>query len=103
MQESQKDTIRNIIIVGNSLTLSSTVIAFILFWFFKENRSFNFELQMWLTLSIFLYSVSNLLPYQPDTAWCPVQSFFINANLTSLTLWSTILGYSCLIIRFDNS
>ena len=97
MQESQKDTIRNIIIVGNSLTLSSTVIAFILFWFFKENRSFNFELQMWLTLSIFLYSVSNLLPYQPDTAWCPVQSFFINANLTSLTLWSTILGYSCLI------
>lgn len=97
MIETQKETIRTIIIVGNSFSLSSTVIAFILFWFFKENRSFTFEIQMWLTLSIFLYSIANLLPYQPDTLWCPVQSFFINSNLTSLTLWSTILGYSCLI------
>lgn len=97
MDQSQKDVLRTITLIGGSLSLASTIIAFILFWFFKENRSFTLEIQMYLTLSIFLYSLSSLLPYDVESVWCPIQSYLINTSLTSLSIWSTIMGYSCLI------
>lgn len=97
MDQSQKAVLRTITIIGGSLSLASTIIAFILFWFFKENRSFTFEIQMYLTFSIFLYSLSSLLPYEIESVWCSIQSYLLNTSLTSLSIWSTIMGYSCLI------
>lgn len=97
MDQSQKGVLRTITLIGGSLSLSSTIIAFILFWFFKENRSFTLEIQMYLTLSIFLYSLSSLFPYDVNSVWCPIQSYLLNTSLTSLSIWSTIMGYSCLI------
>jgi hypothetical protein len=91
------ETIRIIAIIGSCFSISAAIFVFALFWFFKEIRNFNLELVLWFSLSNSLYSISNLLPYDPDnkTIWCPIQSFVLSAFQHAAMCWSCIIGYCC--------
>lgn len=99
LTETQVAIIRITMIIGSIVSLSSTLFVFFIYWFFKENRTFIFELTMWFSCSVATYSISCLLPYNRtnELLWCPVQSFLSNSALLSQEIWCSILAYCGLI------
>lgn len=102
---SQVFVIRITMIIGSIASLSSTIFVFMIYWFFKENRTFIFELTMWFSCSVATYSISCLLPYDntKEIIWCPIQSFLSNSSLLSQEIWCSILAYCGLVTIVQKS
>jgi hypothetical protein len=97
--QSQINTIRMISKVCSFISMISSIVTFIIFWFFKENRSFKLELVLWYSLSNFLYSVTAFFPFNPinEPTWCELQSLFLTWFQEASQLWTCIIGYVAFI------
>lgn len=96
LTQEQESIVQIITIIGSVFSISAAMFVIILFWFFKENRTFQLELVVWYSISNTLFSISALLPYKSDVEiWCPLQSFLMTTFLYSNMCWTCIIGYSC--------
>ncbi len=78
--------------------------VFFIYWFFKELRSFSFELVIWLSISSCFYSLRGFL--WPNTIYsdkgdygirCIIQSLVITFFENSTLLISCIIGYAAYV------
>jgi hypothetical protein len=78
--------------------------VFFIYWFFKELRSFSFELVIWLSISSCFYSLRGFL--WPQTIYndsgeygirCIIQSMVITFFENSTLLISCIIGYAAFV------
>jgi hypothetical protein len=86
--------------VFGAISIAGSFLIFIIFWFFKENRSFKLELVLWYSLSNFLFSITAFFPFDPDgqfSFWCKIQSLFISWFQIGCQLWTCIIGYVAFI------
>ena len=85
--------------VFSSFSIAGSLLIFILYWFFKENRSFNLELVLWYGLSNTICLVTHFLPFDPfnEDAWCAVQSFLLTWFQIAGMIWTCIIAYSAFI------
>ncbi len=85
--------------VCSVFSMTGSFVIFGVFWFFKENRSFNLELVLWYSLSNFIYMTSSFFPFNPkeNDIWCGIQSFTITCFQTSCMLWTCLIGYCAFI------
>lgn len=94
--------------VCSGISLFCCSIIVLLFWFFKETRSFILGITLWLCFSEMLYFITAFFPYTKHRGdnpfWCSAQAFMIIMFQTSKLIWGCILGYSSFItaIRKDH-
>lgn len=102
--DDQITIIRTITQVFSSLSIASSVTMYLLFWFFKENRSFCLELIMWYSVSNLFRCMPAFFPYDPykKMNWCAIQSFSITAFQQAASIWTCIIGYSGFITLIKN-
>lgn len=95
---------RVITVIGGVISILSTIFVLVIYWFFKDNRSFTLELQIWFTISVFLYNLGLLIPFEkdPSNPVCSAQAFMVNFFSVSQTLWTCIIAYSFLISMIKN-
>ena len=94
------DIIRIISKICSIFSITGSFTIFVLFWFFKENRSFNLEMVVWYCLSNTLYLFSILfIPFNPieEDNWCAVQSFTMTWFQSASNFWTCIIGYVAFI------
>ena len=104
MVSEYNDSLQIILKIGTSLSIITTVIDFILYWLFPQNRNFTFSNIIILAGINFIYSVSTLLPSditlsQPEnTPICQAQSFIVNFSHCAQYLQVSIISY-CIFIK----
>jgi hypothetical protein len=92
----------------SSFSLAGLVFVHFVFWFFKNIRTFAFELVAWLSFSCFFFNLTALLPvYDSDdlkamenktlSTSCTLQSFLNIYFDLSTMLWTMIIGYTAYI------
>ncbi len=80
----------------------------IVFWFFKNIRTFAFELVAWLCFSCCIFNLTNVLPvYESDdlssmanhnlSTSCTLQSFLNIFSDLSTMIWTMIIGFTAYI------
>jgi hypothetical protein len=90
---------RAVIIINetiSAISLVASVLVYTIYWFFKENRNFNYELVLWFCFSDAMYSLTAFFPFNPKLrdGWCASQSFFLTTFQYSSLCWSAIIGYT---------
>ena len=84
MVSEYANTLQIILKIGTSISIITSIIDIILYWFFPQNRNFSFNNIIILAIINLIYSISTLLPSdltlkQPEnTTVCQIQSFMIN-------------------------
>ena len=101
MNKENEGILRIIALAGNISSIVASLFSFMLFWFFKESRSFLLEVQVYFVLFSLIYSISSLLPYRSGDKnidnYCKIQAFLSEAGQLGTTIISALLNYCCLI------
>jgi len=82
-----------------SLSIAGCLFVVVMFFCYKNLRSFPFESVVYLNLSSMMTSLSYLIyfvddPGNVDIDYCRVQAFIMLAFENSQYLWTTMIGYS---------
>jgi len=99
-----ENSLQIILKIGTSLSIITSVIDIILYWFFPQNRSFSFSNIIILAIINLIYSISTLLPAdmtlkQPEyTTMCQIQAFMVNFSHCAQYLQVSIMSY-CIFIK----
>ena len=97
-------SLRIVILILTILCYIGYIFVFFMYWFFKELRSFSFELVIWLCVSSCFYSFSGFI--WPDTSFheysnystmCVIQSLIITIFESSTLIITCIIGYTTYI------
>jgi hypothetical protein len=85
--------------ICSGFSFAGSLVICLLFWFFKETRSFNLELVVWYCLTNSMYLLSFFFPFDPvnEITWCAIQSFTMTCFQIASMLWSCIIGYTAFI------
>lgn len=87
--------------ITSGLSILGCVLVIIIYWYFKELRSMNLELAMWLCLSGIFYFITAFFPFNPskdeNKIWCAIQAYMIILFQNSCWIWSSIIGYCSFI------
>jgi hypothetical protein len=104
MVSEYANTLQIILKIGTSISIITSIIDIILYWFFPQNRNFSFNNIIILAIINLIYSISTLLPSdltlkQPEnTTVCQIQSFMINFSHCAQYLQVLIISY-CVFIK----
>jgi hypothetical protein len=90
------------------LSLAGLLFVHFVFWFFRNIRTFAFELVAWLSFSCFIFNLTELLPvYDSDdlkamenktlSTSCTLQSFLNIFFDLSTMIWTMIIGFTAYI------
>lgn len=104
--QQEIDIIHVVSKICSGLSFAGSLVICLLFWFFKQTRSFKSELVVWYCLFNSMYLLSFFFPYDPvnEMTWCAIQSFTMTCFEIASMLWSSIIGYTAFIsvIRKDH-
>ena len=84
--------LRGILLIGNSFSFVGSLFIIIAYLWFKPLRSFTFKLVFHMSIADFLHSISLMLP--PQSIWCELQAFLLQASAISSILWSSVIAYT---------
>ena len=104
----QINTIQILNIILSSISIFSSLFVFVIFWFFKEIRTFPFELVIWLLISTTLDNISFYLNFNRELDAnqinCIVQGFIQITCDNSTLIWATIIAYTAYrsVVDYDN-
>ena len=102
--ENNFHTLKILNIVLSSLCYFGYFFVFFIYWFFKEIRSFSFDLVIWLCLSSCFYNVGWLLWSETEykehgdySATCIAQSVILTVFENSTLIITCLIGYTAYI------
>lgn len=85
----------------SGISIVSSILIILIFWFFREIRNFKLESAVWMSVSNLLYDLSAFLPYdnhrEGNRLWCCTQAFATIWFQTASKIWACIIGYFCFI------
>lgn len=101
--QNQIETLRILARVLSSFSILGLFFVLILFWFFKQIRSFALELVVGLCFSNIVFNLTNYFPMDQDkdsntpTGWCVAQAVTSSIFDFSSMIWTTMIGYTAYI------